>query len=63
MVRLLFPQIPKEVRVGTKKKRGNLYLLHVPQFKAFALPNPDRTSNAEAHADMNKPPIFCEYSI
>ncbi len=34
------------------KKRGSLYLLLVPQTKAFALPNLSRTSNAEAHADM-----------
>lgn len=36
-----------------KKKRGNLYLSLVPLIEAFALPITARTSNAEAHADMN----------
>ena len=40
----------------TKKWRGSLYQLHVPLLKALALPNPVRTSNAEAHADMPIPP-------
>ena len=39
------------------KKRGLLNLLLVPLLKALALPNPPRTSNAEAHADMLIQPI------
>ncbi|GEM_PF-4475912 len=33
------------------KKAGQLYLLLVPLFEAFALPTHCRTSNAEAHAE------------
>lgn len=35
--------------VYTQKRRGSSYLLPVPRIEAFALPNPVRTSNAEAH--------------
>ena len=53
MLFFLAPYRLARIRVTLiNKKRGSLYLSLVPLLEAFALPNLNRTSNAEAHADM-----------